>query len=128
MTDMQPKRLARIAACGILAALTVLGVSSARARNADAEPQVIEIHAKKFGYDPPEITLHKGQSYKLHLTSDDVPHSIRIKPLNVTAVMKPGQFNDVLLTPDQVGDFKADCGVYCGSGHMKMAMMVHVVE
>lgn len=42
--------------------------------------------------------------------------------------MKPGQFNDVLVTPDQVGDFKGDCGVYCGIGHVKMAMTVHVVE
>jgi cytochrome c oxidase subunit II len=96
--------------------------------NADVQPQVVEIHAKKFAYDPAEITLHKGQSYKLHVTSDDVPHSLRIKALNVNVAAKPGQFNDVLFTPDQVGDFKADCGVFCGSGQMKMAMTVHVVE
>jgi cytochrome c oxidase subunit 2 len=125
---MPSKRLTRIAACGTVAALAFFHCPLARASNADAEPQVVEIHAKKFAYDPPEITLHKGQSYKLHLTSDDVPHSLRIKDLHVNAAAKPGQFSDVLFTPDQVGDFKADCGVYCGSGHMKMAMTVHVVE
>ena len=125
---MSSKKLPRIAACGALAALAFLNNSFARGSNSDVEPQVIEIHSKKFGYDPAEITLHKGQSYKLHVTSDDVPHSFRIKALNVNVAAKPGQFNDALFTPDQVGDFKADCGVYCGSGHMKMAMTVHVVE
>lgn len=125
---MPSKRLTRIPVCGAIAALAFLNSSLACASTADAEPQVVEIHAKKFSYDPPELTLHKGVSYKLHVTSDDVPHSLRIKALHVTAVAKPGQFDDVLFTPDQVGDFKADCGVYCGSGHMKMAMTVHVVE
>ncbi len=115
-------------ACGTVAACAVTVSAPAYANHADAEPQVIEIHSMKFGYSPSEITLHKGQPYKLHLTTDDVSHSLRIKPLGVNAVMKPGQFNDVLLTPDQVGDFKGDCGVYCGVGHVKMAMTVHVVE
>ena len=125
---MPPKTLPRIAACGALAALAFLDSSFARGMSSDVEPPVIEIHAKKFAYNPLEVTLHKGQTYKLHLTSDDVPHSLRIKALHVNAMAKPGQFDDVLFTPDQVGDFKADCGVYCGSGHMKMAMTVHVVE
>jgi cytochrome c oxidase subunit 2 len=125
---MPSMRLTRTAACGAVAAFAFINCSLARGSNADAEPQIIEIHTKKFAYDPSEITLHKGQSYKLHVTSDDVPHSLRIKALQVNAVAKPGQFNDVLFTPDQVGDFKADCGVFCGTGHMKMAMTVHVVE
>jgi cytochrome c oxidase subunit 2 len=125
---MHPKRLAHIAVCCAFAAPVVLSTLSARAGDSDAKPQVIEIHAKKFGYDPGEITLHKAQIYKLHLTSDDVPHSLRIKALNLNAAMKPAQFNDVLFTPDQVGDFKVDCGIYCGPGHMKMSMTVHVVE
>ncbi|WP_406707438.1 hypothetical protein [Tunturiibacter gelidoferens] len=61
-----------------------------------------------------EITLHKGETYKLHLTSDDARHSLRINTLNLNAKIKAGEFNDVLFTPDQTGDFKANCGVYCG--------------
>lgn len=118
----------RVFSCCAVAVLTLSAGSAVRTAAAQAEPQVIEIHAKKFGYDPSEITLHKGQTYKLHLTSDDTTHSLRIKALNLNAVMKPKQFNDVLFTPEQVGDFKADCGVFCGVGHAKMAMMVHVVE
>ena len=125
---MHSKRFTRIAVYTAFAALAVLGISSAQGGDADPKPQVIEIHAKKFGYEPAEITLRKAEVYKLHLTSDDVPHSLRIKALNLNAAMKPAQFNDVLFTPERTGDFKADCGVYCGPGHMKMAMTVHVVE
>ena len=116
-----------------LAVIALFSTSVADARVADARvddatPQVIEIHAKKFGYQPEEITLHKGQAYKLHLTSDDVPHSLRIAPLDVNAVMKPGAFNDVLVTPAQPGEYRGDCGVFCGPGHKKMFLSVHVVE
>ncbi|MBB5327796.1 heme/copper-type cytochrome/quinol oxidase subunit 2 [Edaphobacter lichenicola] len=56
------------------------------------------------------------------------PHSLRINAFNLNAKMKDGEFNDVFLTPDQVGDFKTDCGVYCGAGHKTMSMTVHVIQ
>src|ERR1700722_15853460 len=117
----------------LLTAAAVFTVSLASTTPANAagksdEPQTIEIHSKKFAYEPAEITLVKGTTYKLHLPSDDVPPSPRIKALNLNGTMKPGTFNDVLFTPDQSGDFKADCGLYCGVGHTKMSMSVHVTE
>ena len=114
----------------IAATLTVFSILAftPRASARDAAPQVIEIHSKKFSYEPAEITLHKGIIYKLHVTSDDVPHSLRIKDLNLNAQMKAGEFNDVLFTPDQVGDFKADCGLYCGAGHKTMSVTVPVFQ
>ncbi len=111
-----------------LVIFSVLAVTTTYANAKDPEAQVIEIHSKKFAYEPAEITLHKGVAYKLHVTSDDVPHSLRIKDLNLNAKMTAGEFNDVLFTPEQVGDFKADCGLYCGAGHKTMSMMVHVVQ
>jgi cytochrome c oxidase subunit II len=114
------------AACGLAVIFLFANTTSSRAQ--DPEPKVIEIHAKKFAYEPAEITLHKGETYKLHLTSDDSPHSLRINALNLNAKMKAGEFNDVLFTPDQMGDFKADCGVYCGAGHKTMSMTVRVIQ
>lgn len=112
----------------LLALAAVPALAPAAGQAHDAAPQVIEIHVKKFAYSPAEITLHKGQTYSLHITSDDVPHSLRIRQLGVNAIAKPGQFTDATVTPDQIGDFKGDCGVFCGLGHAKMAMAVHVVE
>jgi cytochrome c oxidase subunit II len=112
----------------VLAATTLfMGVASPERFGAN-ELQVIEIHARKFAFIPAEVALHKGQAYTLHLTSDDVPHSLRITALSFNAAMQPNEFNDVLFTPTETGNFKADCGVYCGTGHKTMSLTIHVVE
>jgi cytochrome c oxidase subunit 2 len=117
----------------LITGLSVLTISLASTIGVNAsgktdEPQPIEIHSKKFSYVPSEINLVKGVTYKLHLTSDDVPHTLRIKALALNGKMKAGEFNDVLFTPAQSGDFKADCGLYCGAGHTKMSLTVHVSD
>ncbi len=124
---MKMKWMQRLAVASV-AACTVLVICSAQARSRASEPKVIEIHSKKFAYEPAEITLHKGETYTLHLTSDDVPHSLRITALNLNAKMKADEFDDVSFTPDQLGDFKADCSIYCGAGHKTMFLTVHVVQ
>jgi cytochrome c oxidase subunit II len=121
------KQMRLVTACGVFAIALLAAVGVDAAGRSD-EPKVIEIHSKKFAYEPAEITLVKGVPYRLHLTSDDVAHSLRIKSLGLSGPMKPGEFSDVAFTPDQTGDFKADCGVYCGTGHTKMSLTVHVVE
>jgi cytochrome c oxidase subunit 2 len=113
--------------CSIVA-LLFLAAFNADAARKNAEPQVVEIHANKFAYTPSEVTLVKGETYRLHLTSDDVLHSLRIKALNANWEMKAGEFDDVSFTPEQVGNFTADCGRYCGKGHKTMSMTVHVVN
>ncbi len=121
-------RVGRWMVRGSAAALICCGQLLMGAGLKDDAPQTIEIHSKKFAYTPAEITLHKGETYKLHLTSDDVPHSLRIKELGLNGAMKANEFTDVLFTPTTTGDFRADCGLYCGAGHKTMALMVHVVD
>jgi cytochrome c oxidase subunit II len=115
-------------ASSVAVSVSILAAMTTNVSAKDAVPQIFEVHSKKFSYEPSEITLHKGVTYKLHVTSDDVPHSLRIKELNLNAKMTAGEFNDVLFTPDQVGEFKADCRLYCGSGHKTMSMTVHVIQ
>src|SRR5260370_38070510 len=109
-----------------IAVLSILAVTTTDVSAKDATPQVIEIHSKKFSYEPAEITLHKGVTYKLHVTSDDVPHSLRIKDLNLNAKVAPAEFNDIPVTPYQAGDFNPHGGLYRGSGHTTNAIAVHV--
>jgi cytochrome c oxidase subunit II len=109
----------------VISLLATIGVDAAGKGD---EPRTIEVHGKKFSYEPSEITLIRGVTYKLHLTSDDVLHTLRIKALGLNGRMKAGEFNDVLFTPEQSGDFKADCGLYCGVGHSKMVLTVHVSD
>ncbi len=97
------------------------------AARAQAEPQRIEITAKRFAFTPGEITVKKGQLVVLVLKSLDVSHGLRIRDLGVDMKVKAGQTAQVTFTPDQVGDFAGHCSVFCGSGHGSMKFTLHVV-
>jgi cytochrome c oxidase subunit II len=96
--------------------------------NAQDAPQRIEITAKRFDYTPGEITLKRGVPVVLVLTSEDVPHGLKFKDLNVVVVAKKGQTSEVAFTPDKTGTFVGQCSVFCGSGHGSMKMTLHVSE
>lgn len=95
---------------------------------AQTAPRRIEIHAKRFLFQPSEITLKKGETVILALTSDDVTHSLLIKDLHVNATIAKGHTTEVTIIPTEVGDFKGRCGRFCGSGHGRMTFLVHVVN
>ena len=103
-------------------------VPSPNASRSAAPARTITIHAKKFEFDPAEITLTKGQTVKLELTSDDVKHSLVIRELGINGMMKKGEDTEVVVTPEQTGDFQGRCGVYCGLGHKDMQFLVHVIN
>jgi cytochrome c oxidase subunit II len=90
--------------------------------------RTIEIHARRFAFAPAEITVRKGEAVKLVLTSDDVTHSLVIPDLNVKEIMKKGQTAEVTIAPTRAGDFKGQCGHFCGSGHGSMVFTVHVTN
>jgi|SRR5271170_3500532 len=95
---------------------------------AQSSPTRIEIHAHRFSFTPAEITVKEGETVTLVLTSDDVPHSLLIKDLNINGTMTKGHVTEINLTPQTVGDFKGKCGHFCGSGHGSMLFVVHVVD
>src|SRR6516162_6532587 len=92
------------------------------------EPKRIEITAKRFSYEPGEITLKKGQPVVLVIKSLDVTHGLRVRELNVDAKIPVGAPNEVKLTPQKTGDFVAHCSVFCGPNHGSMALKIHVVQ
>jgi cytochrome c oxidase subunit 2 len=114
-----------IAAAFLICGVFIQGVPTATAQEA---VRTIEIHAKRFSFTPAEITLKKGETVKLVITSDDVTHALVIPALHVKATVKKDQPAEVTLTADQVGDFDGKCGHYCGSGHGTMKFVVHVTN
>jgi cytochrome c oxidase subunit II len=93
-----------------------------------AEPEVIKITAKRFEYNPKEITLKKGAPVVLEFTSLDRLHGFKCAALGVRADIKPGQSARVPLTPQKVGDFEFHCDNFCGGGHGNMKGVIHVTE
>lgn len=109
-----------------LALLTVL--IAPHPASAQSAPRRIEIHAKRFTFLPSEITLKKGETVTLALTSEDVAHSLLIEGLHVNATITKGHTTEVTITPTAAGDFPGRCGRFCGSGHGHMTFTVHVVN
>lgn len=114
----------------ILAVLIVLGslMQWTSPLNAQEAVRTIEVHAKRFTFVPAEITVKKGETVKLELISDDVPHSLLIKSLGINQKITKGQPSEVTFTPANAGDFHGQCGRFCGSGHGSMLFTVHVTQ
>jgi plastocyanin len=74
-----------IAAAFLICGVFIQGVAVAYAQEA---ARTIEIHAKRFSFSPAEITIKKGETVKLVITSDDVTHSLLIPDLHVNATTK----------------------------------------
>jgi cytochrome c oxidase subunit 2 len=95
---------------------------------AQSAPRRIEVTAKRFAFDPAEITVKKGEPVVIVLKSVDVAHGLSFRDLGVNVKAAKGQTAELSFTPDKVGDFVGQCSVFCGPGHGKMKLTLHVVE
>src|ERR1700749_1895014 len=97
--------------------LVVGGTVFARVVRAQESPKRIEVTAKRFAYEPAEITLKKGQPVVLVIKSVDVAHGLRFRDLNLDTKIDKGGSGELQFTPTKTGDFVGHCSVFCGSGH-----------
>jgi cytochrome c oxidase subunit 2 len=91
-------------------------------------PRRVEVTAKRFGFEPAEITLKKGEPVDLALKSADVPHGVSVHELNLDVRAAKGATADARFTPDRTGTFVGHCSVFCGKGHGSMTLTIHVVD
>jgi cytochrome c oxidase subunit II len=102
-------------------------VVTARAADRDEAPRTIAITAKRFEFVPSTITLKKGETVKLVVTSEDVTHGFFLRPLKIDTDLVPGKTEEMTVTPQTAGTFTAICHHFCGAGHGNMKLTV-VVE
>jgi cytochrome c oxidase subunit II len=91
-------------------------------------PRRIEVTAKRFTYDPGEITLKKDQPVVLVIKSADVAHGFNVRELKIDVKIGAGETTEVQFTPTKTGTFVGHCTVFCGAGHASMKMTIHVVD
>ncbi|HZQ68944.1 MAG TPA: cupredoxin domain-containing protein [Terriglobales bacterium] len=108
-------------------AMALLSIVSIHTPSKAAAPRVIEITAKRFGFSPNQITLKKGETVTLRLTSEDVTHGFFMRALKIDEVIEPGKPTDVTITPQSAGTFTTICDHFCGANHGNMNMKI-VVE
>src|SRR3989442_4570505 len=120
------KRIIRLTARAVLAAV---GMAAGRqaAVPAGAE-QVVHMTAKRFEYNPSEITLKTGVPVILEITALDRDHGFKIPEFNVRADLKSGEVTRFRILPDRTGRFEVRCDAICCSGHEDMAGEIVVVD
>jgi cytochrome c oxidase subunit II len=99
-----------------------------RELHAEVSTRHVEIIAKRFAFEPAEITLKKGEPVDLVLKSTDVPHGLRFRDLNVEVDVGKGGTREVHFVPNKTGTFTGHCSVFCGAGHGSMTLTLHVVD
>lgn len=91
-------------------------------------PRRVQVTAKRFVFEPAEITVKKGETVDLLLTSADVPHGLRIRELKIELHANKGKTAEAVFTPQATGNFVGHCSVFCGSGHGAMTLTIHVIS
>jgi cytochrome c oxidase subunit 2 len=87
---------------------------------------VVTIRAKRYEFQPSEITLKEGQKVKLIFISDDVPHGISVTELGISAEISKNHPTQMIIRPTTLGKFEGVCSRYCGAGHDTMRLVVNV--
>jgi cytochrome c oxidase subunit 2 len=113
---------------GVLAVLLAAAACSPSGKPAAASSDAIHITAKKFSYEPNHLTLKRGKTVTLELTSLDRKHGFLIPDLKIRADVPAGGSARVTLTPDKTGSFPFSCDLFCGSGHDSMVGVIEVVD
>jgi cytochrome c oxidase subunit II len=109
------------AALGLLAAVGRIAVQ------AQPKPRIIPIKARKFTYEPAELTLKLNEPVVFQLTTLDVVMGFSVPDFGVRGTIVPGQTTEVAMTPTKTGEFTFLCDVFCGSGHENMDGTLRVV-
>ena len=77
--------------------------------------------AKKWSFSPSTITVNKGDTVKLTITSTDVTHGFFLPDFDVNSTLTAGKTTTVTFIASKTGSFTYSCSVYCGDGHSEMS-------
>jgi len=129
--DMRMNQLAQ----GLLGALGLCAAASLGfgvAAWADSPPvehlKLIKVSARRFIFIPANITLKRGETVDIELSTEDVLMGFSVPDLQARSDIPPGQVMHVKLTPQKTGTFEFLCDVFCGSGHENMSGTITVVD
>jgi cytochrome c oxidase subunit II len=117
---------ARIPATAAICAVLFVGPAAPPAR-AEDPPRAVAITAKRFEFVPASITLKRGETVRLLVSSEDVTHGFFQRVLKIDSDLVPGKTTEFTVTPDTAGTFTIICHHFCGAQHANMKMTV-VVE
>jgi cytochrome c oxidase subunit II len=124
---MRGIKLVQFALLAFTMSITVSSLLEQRAF-ADSEGVTINITAKKFEYQPRNITVKKGIPVTLVFMSLDKRHGFNCQSLKIRADIDPGSTSKISFIPDKMGTFPFRCDRFCGWGHEDMTGTITVTE
>jgi cytochrome c oxidase subunit II len=107
--------------CVWLTAVLVASAGAPPPRAQTPEPRVVEVVARRFAFEPAEITVAVGERVVLMVRSADGVHGLEIKRFKVKKeVPRGGDPVSIEFTASEAGRFPILCSEYCGQDHDKM--------
>jgi cytochrome c oxidase subunit 2 len=84
-------------------------------------PQVVEIVASRYAFDPSRVEVTEGDRVRLVVRSADGVHGVAIKKFRVSKVIaKKGESITIDFVASAAGTYEILCSEYCGEGHDEM--------
>jgi cytochrome c oxidase subunit 2 len=90
------------------------------AAGAGEQVEVVKVTAQMFRFTPSVIALRKGKPVILEIRSLDRLHGFNVPALGIRRDLIPGEPVQVRITPQQSGELRFLCDVFCGGGHEAM--------
>lgn len=100
--------------------LLALPLAAARAGSAAEGPREIEVVARRYRYEPAEISVAPGERVVLAFRALDFVHGFSVPDLKLRADLPPGLVTRVELPPLAPGVVEFLCDNFCGEGHETM--------
>jgi heme/copper-type cytochrome/quinol oxidase subunit 2 len=95
-------------------ALALAATVGAVAAAAPTRGARVEVKASKRGFEPSRLTLRRGESVSIVLSSADAEHCFAIDALRIEKRIVPGRTTTFDLVPDRAGVFPFYCCLESG--------------
>jgi heme/copper-type cytochrome/quinol oxidase subunit 2 len=79
--------------------------------------RLLRIDASQSSYAPSELSVNRGDTVTIVLTSTDAVHGIYVDEYGVSVQADPGQTATLTFVADRPGSFRFRCNVTCGALH-----------
>ena len=92
------------------------------------DPIEVYLAAGRFSFEPDDLRLEVGQTYRFHMMATDVAHGASIAFGRASRIvrLRPDTVTTLDLTFREAGKHLVYCTVYCGPGHDGMHAAITV--
>jgi cytochrome c oxidase subunit II len=117
-----------------LTAVTILTGARISMASHDADALLVEVIGHQFWWEvrypeagvttANEIHVPAGRATRFRLMSNDVIHSFWIPRLHGKLDLTPGRTGDLVLRPEEPGEYRGFCAEFCGAQHALMGLLI----